>query len=87
MYIDVCFKRKNGEYGGIPYTYECNFPVKTGDLVLAPTRRGDTPARVVSVGTKYDEIDPAWRDTIRSVTNRYTEPESVMENQTLFEGA
>ena len=53
--------------------------------MLAPTNRGDTPAKVVSLGTKYEEINPKFRDSIRTITERYTEPEA--ETQTLFEGA
>ena len=67
MYIEVCFKRKDGKYGGNAYTYNCAFPVKTGDLVLAPTFKGDTPAMVVGIGIAYDEINPKYRDNIRSV--------------------
>lgn len=85
MYVEVNFKRKNGEYGGAVYTYNCTIPVKTGDLVLAPTARGDTPAKVIGIGIPYEEINVMYRDNLRTITNRYTEKEP--ETPSLFEEA
>lgn len=87
MYIEVNFKRKDGQYGGNVYTYNCAIPVKTGDLVLAPTFKGDTPAKVVGIGIAYDEINPKYRDDLRTITERYVEPEPEADVASLFEGA
>lgn len=87
MYIEVNFKRKDGQYGGNVYTYNCAFPVKVGDLVLAPTFKGDTPAKVVGIGIAYDEINPKYRDELRTITERYVEPEPEADVASLFEEA
>lgn len=87
MYIEVNFKRKDGQYGGNVYTYNCSIPVKTGDLVLAPTFKGNTPAKVVGIGIAYDEINPKYRDELRTITERYEEPETEADVASLFEGA
>lgn len=70
MYIEVCFKRKNGEYGGKTFTYNCAIPVKSGDIVMAPTFKGDTPAMVMGIGIPYEEINPEWRDNLRTITEK-----------------
>ena len=90
MYIEVNFKRKDGQYGGNVYTYNCTIPhIKTGDLVLAPTFKGDTPAKVVGIGIPYDEINPKYRDDLRTITERYEEAEPEAEDPvaSLFEEA
>ena len=89
MYVEVNYKRKNGEYGGAVYTYNCSIPVKTGDLVLAPTFKGDTPAKVVGIGIPYEEINEKYRDNLRTITERYVpdEPDEPEENpDDLFAG-
>lgn len=89
MYVEVAFKRKNGTFSGAAYTYNCTIPVKTGDMVLAPTTRGETPAKVVGIGVPFDEINPAYRDNLSTITKRM-EPELLTpeeeEGFSLFEG-
>ena len=89
MFIEVQFKRKNGEYSGSSYTYNCTIPVKTGDFVLAPTQRGDTPAKVVGIGIPYEEINPAFRDSLRTISqideSMKIEPEEEENIPSLFE--
>lgn len=73
MYVEVNFRRKGGEYSGAVYTYNCAIPVKVGDLVKAPTTRGDTPAKIVGIGIPYEEINPDFRDGLRTIRERYEE--------------
>lgn len=70
MYVEVQYKRKGGEYSGQVYTYACAIPVNVGEIVLAPTARGDTPAKVVSVSIPYEEINPKYRDSLRTITRK-----------------
>lgn len=65
MYIECCFKRKDGQYGGNVYT----------------------PAKVVGIGIAYDEINPKYRDELRTITERYVEPEPEADIASLFEEA
>lgn len=72
MFVEVNFQRKNNEFGGAVYTYNCTIPhIKTGDFVLAPTQRGDTPAKIVGIGIPYEEINPRFRDNLRTISERY----------------
>lgn len=79
MFIEVNFRRKDGEYSGAVYTYNCTIPVKVGDLVKAPTARGDTPAKVIGIGIPYENINATYRDNLRTITERYEEPEDAAE--------
>lgn len=79
MYVRVHFRRKGGEYGGAVYTYNCVIKPKVGDLVKAPTARGDTPAKIIEIGVPYEEIDSMYRDNLRTITERYEEPQEGTE--------
>lgn len=69
MYIKVMyFKDEQGDYGGRPYTYATELPLKVGDKVLAPTVSGDKKALVTQAGVPEGEIDIRWADKIKSVT-------------------
>ena len=87
MYVEVNFKRANGDYGGPVYTYNCTIPhIKTGDLVIAPTFKGDTPAKIVGIGISYDEINPRFRDNLRTITERQEyDPDEGPEILSFFE--
>jgi|GEM_PF-1181395 len=49
-------KKLPSGYGGIPYTYIADIPLKIGDIVYAPTKTGALKAKVISVGVTHDEI-------------------------------
>lgn len=69
MYIKVMyFKDEQGDYGGRPYTYATELPLKVGDKVLAPTVSGDKKALVAQTEVPEGEIDIRWADKIKSVT-------------------
>ena len=61
--------RKSGdnEYGGKEYSYVTELPLSVGDIVIAPTFKGLSYARVSRVNVDPESIDPAWRDRLREI--------------------
>lgn len=61
--------RKSGdnEYGGKEYSYVTDLPLSVGEIVIAPTFKGLSYARVSRVNVDPESIDPAWRDRLREI--------------------
>ena len=58
MIISVQFKRKDGEYGGLQYSYLCDVPgVQPGDLVRVSTKDGESIVRVTEIDVPESRID------------------------------
>lgn len=61
------FKPEMMAYGGQSYTYRSSLDLKVGDIVNAPTYKGDQKAIVTEIFVPESEINPAWADRIRTV--------------------
>lgn len=69
--------RKSGEneYGGKEYSYVTELPLSVGDIVIAPTFKGLSYARVSRVNIDPESIDPAWRDRLREICDYAPQPD------------
>lgn len=68
MIIKVQLRKKHeDEYGGMEYSYRTDLPLRGGEIVIAPTARGLTYAKVTQVNVPEEEIDPRWRDGLREI--------------------
>jgi len=66
--IGVCYKsEKTGEYGGRTYNYYTEIAVKVGDIVIAPTSRGDSVARVCEVDVPISTIDERIEPLMKTI--------------------
>lgn len=79
-YISVQYAR-DGEYGGREYTYidGTETGVNVGDIVVAPTARGDNLARVSAVDVPDSKIDERVMPLIRTIEDFAPSPEKPIE--------
>ena len=75
--------RKTGdnEYGGREYSYVTELPLSVGDIVIAPTFKGLSYARVSRVNVDPENIDPAWRDRLREICDYAPQHEEKAEEE------
>ena len=60
-----------GEYFGRSYSYFCDIPdVQTGDIVIAPTYKGDTEAQIVEVDVPESKVDERVLPLLKTITRR-----------------
>ena len=60
-----------GEYFGRSYSYFCDIPdVQTGDIVIAPTFKGDTEAQIVEVDVPESKVDERVLPLLKTITRR-----------------
>ena len=73
--------RKSGanEYGGKEYSYVTELPLSVGDIVIVPTFKGLSYARVSRVNVDPESIDPAWRDGLRGICDYAPLPDEKSE--------
>lgn len=73
--------RKSGdnEYGGREYSYVTELPLSVGDIVIAPTFKGLSYARVSRVNLDPESIDPAWRERLREICDYAPQPDEKAE--------
>ena len=62
------FKPESDAYIGRAYTYRTELPLQEGDLVIAPTYKGESKARVFEAEVPASRVDPAWADKVREIT-------------------
>ena len=69
MYVKAMYhKPELRGYAGQSYLYKTNLPVKVGMHVIAPTYKGEQKAIITDVNVDASEINPAWADKIREIT-------------------
>lgn len=67
--VGVNYKNKHtGEFDGRTYSYFCDIEVKVGDLVKAPTTKGDSTARVSEVDVPESRIDMRILPIMKTIT-------------------
>lgn len=67
--VGVTFKSdKSGEFEGRTYSYYCDIPVVVGDIVVAPTSRGETVARVCEVDVPLSKVDMRIKPLMKTIS-------------------
>lgn len=67
--VGVNFKNSyTDEYYGRTYNYFCDIPVVLGDIVIAPTAKGESEAMVVAVEVHPASIDPHILEVLKTIT-------------------
>lgn len=72
MIVNVKYRDSlTGEYFGRSYSYFCDIPdVQTGDIVIAPTYKGDTEAQIVEVDVPESKVDERVLPLLKTITRR-----------------
>ena len=69
--VSVVFqsKRDPKEFGGREYSYNTAIPLNVGDIVIVPTKNGESKAKVVQKHISESELsfDPGLLKTIESL--------------------
>ena len=75
MIINVQFQNKQTcAFSGRPYSYLCTIRnVAVGDIVIAPTQRGSSEARVCAVNIPMAAVAPPVRPLLKTITERKDE--------------
>ena len=72
MIINVQFKdKKYGIFTGSKYSYRCDIPgVQVGDILIAPTVRGDSEVRVCAIQVPESSIRTNILPLLKTITKR-----------------
>lgn len=72
MIINVQFKDKKNEiFTGQKYSYRCEIPgCKVGDILIAPTAKGDREVRVCAIRVPESSIRANILPLLKTITNR-----------------
>lgn len=74
MYVLVMYRNDyTGNYGGRQYVYKTWMPLVPGDIVVAPTWKGDAPAKVFAIEIPEESISPDILPGVREITEYYLE--------------
>lgn len=67
--VGVKYKNKRtGEFDSATYSYFCELPVSVGEIVSAPTSKGDSIACVVQTDVPEGTIDPKILEVMKTIT-------------------
>lgn len=78
MIVQVQFKNRfSYTYSGNAYTYYADVPVQVGDIVKAPTKFGESEAKVCRVDVPESEI-PAYME-LKHITESATPGGSIFD--------
>lgn len=67
--VGVNYKNKySGEYDGRVYSYYCELDAKVGDIVIAPTAKGDSVARISEVNVPESRISDVVKPLLKTIT-------------------
>ena len=71
MIVNINYRKNAGEYSRGQYSYRCAIPnIKVGDIVIAPTRNGEQPARIVEINVPESEVDKTILPHLKTITRR-----------------
>ncbi|WP_409969574.1 hypothetical protein RFF05_06590 [Bengtsoniella intestinalis] len=77
--IAVVYENKEtGKFEGKPYNYYCNIPVAVGDVVIAPTYKGDSKALVVEIYVNPSTL-PAYVLNVLKTISSFVENKEPIE--------
>lgn len=68
--------KKTGMYGGKTYNYLCSIPVVVGDIVLAPTAKGDSLAMISEIDVSESQIEAHILPMLKTITSFAEETEA-----------
>lgn len=71
--VKIQYRDASGSYTGRSYAYTTTLPLAVGDIVSAPTYKGDSPAKVCETHIVPDALDPALAGRLKSITSYYEE--------------
>ncbi len=75
--ISVAYKdKRTGQFGGRKYSYFCSLLVCVGDLVIAPTYKGNSVARVVETDVDANSIPKSIMDKLKTIEEFAPEKEA-----------
>lgn len=75
MLVKIIYRKENGIFSGMPYTYRTKLPLKRGDTVKAPTRDKLQIGFVTDVNVPESAVEPRWRDNLKEITEYATRGE------------
>ena len=72
MIVNVKYRDSmTGEFFGRSYSYLCDIPdVQPGDIVIAPTFKGDSDAQIVEVDVPESRVDERVLPLLKTITRR-----------------
>lgn len=69
MYVNVKYQNSDGvTFQNRTYTYKTKLALRVGDLVYAPTYKGDVAAKVVEINVPETKIDERVLPQLREIT-------------------
>ena len=75
--VGVNYKNKySGEYDSRVYSYYCELDAKVGDVVIAPTAKGNSVARISEVNVPESRISGVVKPLLKTIT-AYAEDQEV----------
>ena len=69
MIVRVKYKIHDGEYSLSQYAYITSLPLKDGDLVIAPTYKGESIAMVSETNVVAETLPPTVLKVIKEITS------------------
>ena len=71
MIVNINYRKNSGGYSLGQYSYRCDIPnIKVGDIVIAPTRNGEQPARVVEINVPESKVNKTILPNLKTITQR-----------------
>lgn len=72
MIVKVQYRSEyTGKYVGRAYAYKTELDVSVGDIVTAPTYKGDSPARVCETHIVASALQPELLAVLKEITKFY----------------
>lgn len=72
MIVSVNYRSKyTGEFGGRAYSYRCDVQdIEPGEVVLAPTKNGESEAKVVEINIPESQVEERILPLLKTITKR-----------------
>lgn len=71
MIVNVNYKSKDGRFGGRAYSYFCDIPdAREGDVVMAPTARGESEAVIVETHVAESRVAEHVLPLLKTIIRR-----------------
>ena len=71
MIVNINYRKDAGGYSRGQYSYRCDIPgINVGDIVIAPTRNGEQPARIVEINVPESKVDKTILPHLKTITRR-----------------
>lgn len=82
-YVSVQYQKKDSQevFSGREYTYIDGLGLMKGDMVVAPTAKGDRIAMVVKVGIPESDIEEGVLPVLKTINTLYPNEEGETEDE------